>query len=52
MDRQDREVRRRFRRLSKILNAARQDQDWRADDSSLYIVYIRSVLLQKFPLVQ
>ena len=52
MDRQDSEVRRKFRRLSKFLNAARQDQIWRADDSPLYIVYIHSVLFQKFQLVQ
>ena len=38
--------------VSKILNTVRQDQVWRAEDSSLYIVYIRSVLFQKFPFVQ
>ena len=44
--------RHKIRRLSKILNVARQDQIWRADDFPLYIVYIRSVLFQKFQLVQ
>ena len=45
-------IRHTIRRLSKILNEARQDQVRRADVSSLYIVYICSVLFKKFPLVQ
>ena len=42
----------RTRKATKSATAARQDQIWRADGSSLYIVYIRSVLFQKFQLVQ